>query len=106
MAIAFEHHTGLAGVPPRTENPAVFVAAFNVTFLAAAALSMAAVATSAALGDRRRVSPGLKTNARPIIPAYRAKAEGTSLTVVERARSKLSARGAMGLNLEEASALE
>ena len=60
MAIAFEHHKGIAGVPPRTENPAVFVAAFNVTFLAAAALSMAAVATSAALGDRRRVSPGFE----------------------------------------------
>jgi EmrB/QacA subfamily drug resistance transporter len=60
MAIAFEHHTGLAGVAPTTENPAAFVAAFNVTFLAAAALSMAAVATSAALGGRRRVSPGFE----------------------------------------------
>jgi EmrB/QacA subfamily drug resistance transporter len=53
MAYAFEYHTGLVGVSPTTDNPAGFVAAFNTTFLAAAALSLAAVATSLARGGEK-----------------------------------------------------
>jgi MFS family permease len=54
MALAFEHYSGLAGVSPTTENPAGFVAAFNSTFLAAAALSVVAVVTSLARGNGTR----------------------------------------------------
>ncbi len=50
MGLAFEYHTGVTGVSPTTDNPAGFVAAFNTTFLAAALLSVAAVATSLARG--------------------------------------------------------
>jgi len=56
MAYAFEYHTGLVGVSPTTDNPAGFVAAFNTTFLAAAALSLAAVATSLARGGEKAES--------------------------------------------------
>jgi len=56
MAYAFEYHTGLVGVSPTTDNPAGFVAAFNTTFLAAAALSLAAVATSLARGREKAES--------------------------------------------------
>lgn len=52
MAIGFERYTGLSG-GPTTDNPAGFVAAFNTTFLAAAALSLLAVAASAARGNGR-----------------------------------------------------
>jgi hypothetical protein len=44
-----QHYTGSASLT--TENPLGFVAALNVTFLAAAALSIVAVATSAARGN-------------------------------------------------------
>jgi MFS family permease len=54
MALAFEYHTGLAGVSPSTDHPAGFVAAFNTTFLAAAVLSAGAVATSLARGAEKR----------------------------------------------------
>jgi MFS family permease len=54
MAIAFEHHTGLAGANPTTENPVGFVAAFNTTLLVAAALGAGAVATSVARGNGTR----------------------------------------------------
>jgi hypothetical protein len=50
MALAFEYHTGLADVSPTTDMPAAFVGAFNATFLAAAAFSLGAVATSLARG--------------------------------------------------------
>lgn len=53
MGLAFEYHTGLAGVSPTTDMPAGFVAAFNTTFLAAAALSLGAVATSLARGTEK-----------------------------------------------------
>jgi MFS family permease len=48
MAIAFEHHTGVTGVSPTTDNPAAFVFAFNTTFITAAVLSLGAVGTSLA----------------------------------------------------------
>ena len=54
MAIAFEHHTGLSGTHPTTENPVGFVAAFNTTLLAAGALGTGAVAASVARGNGRR----------------------------------------------------
>lgn len=50
MTTAFEHHTGLSGATPTTENPAGFVAALDTTFLAAAGLSLIAFLTSAARG--------------------------------------------------------
>jgi MFS family permease len=53
MAMGFERYTGLAG-GPTTDNPTGFVAAFNATFLAAAALSLLAVAASVARGNGRR----------------------------------------------------
>lgn len=52
MTAAFEHHTGLSGAAPTTENPAGFVAALDTTFLAAAGLSLIAVLTSAARGGK------------------------------------------------------
>ncbi|MBI2530886.1 MAG: hypothetical protein HYW03_01510 [Deltaproteobacteria bacterium] len=48
MSLAFEHYTGVKTASLTTENPLGFVAALNVTFLAAAALSIVAVATSSA----------------------------------------------------------
>jgi EmrB/QacA subfamily drug resistance transporter len=54
MAIAFEHHTGLAGTHPTTENPVGFVAALNTTLVAAGALGTGAVAASVARGNGRR----------------------------------------------------
>ena len=54
MAIAFERFTGLAGASPTTDNPAGFVAAINTTFLAAAVLSLGAVAASVARGNGQR----------------------------------------------------
>jgi EmrB/QacA subfamily drug resistance transporter len=53
MALAFEYHTGVTGVSPTTDNPAAFVAALNVTFVAGAAMSALAVVTSLAQSDRR-----------------------------------------------------
>ena len=54
MAMAFEHYTGLAGASPTTDNPTGFVGAINVTFLAAAVLSLGAVAASVARGNGQR----------------------------------------------------
>jgi EmrB/QacA subfamily drug resistance transporter len=54
MAIAFEHFTGLPGASPTTDNPAGFVGAINTTFLAAAVLSLGAVAASVARGNGQR----------------------------------------------------
>jgi predicted MFS family arabinose efflux permease len=54
MAAAFEHYTGLAGVSPTTDNPQGFVAAVNVTFVAATVLSFGAVAASVARGNGSR----------------------------------------------------
>ena len=54
MATAFEYYTRLAGASPTTENPAGFVAAINITFLAATVLSLGAVAASVARGNGQR----------------------------------------------------
>jgi EmrB/QacA subfamily drug resistance transporter len=54
MAIAFEYYTGLAGASPTTDNPTGFVGALNTTFLAAAVLSLGAVAASVARGNGHR----------------------------------------------------
>lgn len=51
MTIAFEHHTGLLGVRATTDDPTGFVAALTTTFLAAAVLSLGAVAASVARGS-------------------------------------------------------
>lgn len=53
MSLAFEHYTGIKSASLTTQNPLGFVAALNVTFLAAAALCSAAVAASAARGSER-----------------------------------------------------
>jgi EmrB/QacA subfamily drug resistance transporter len=54
MATAFEYYTGLAGASPTTDNPAGFVVAINITFLAATLLSLGAVAASVARGNGQR----------------------------------------------------
>ncbi len=46
MSIAFEQYTGVAGTALTTADPAGFVAALNTTFMAAAGLSLVALATS------------------------------------------------------------
>jgi EmrB/QacA subfamily drug resistance transporter len=51
MSLAFEHYTGIKSASLTTQNPLGFVAALNVTFLAAAGLCSAAVATSSARGN-------------------------------------------------------
>jgi MFS family permease len=51
MSLAFEHYTGIKSASLTTQNPLGFVAALNITFLAAAALCSVAVATSAARGN-------------------------------------------------------
>ena len=54
MAVAFEHYTGIAGAGPTTDNTAGFVVAINMTFLAAAVLSLGAVVASVARGSEQR----------------------------------------------------
>ncbi len=51
MSLAFEHYTGIKSASLTTQNPLGFVAALNITFLAAASLCSAAVAASAARGN-------------------------------------------------------
>ena len=51
MTSAFERHTGLVGASPTTDDPTAFVAALTTTFLAAAVLSLGAVAASVARGN-------------------------------------------------------
>ena len=51
MSLAFEHYTGIKSASLTTQNPLGFVAALNITFLAAAGLCSAAVATSSARGN-------------------------------------------------------
>jgi MFS family permease len=48
MSLAFEHYTGIKSASLTTQNPLGFVAALNITFLAAAALCSAAVAAASA----------------------------------------------------------
>jgi MFS family permease len=52
MSLAFEHYTGVKAANLTTENPAGFVAALNTTFMAAIGLTVIALFTSAARGDR------------------------------------------------------
>lgn len=52
MSLAFEHYSGAQAGNLTTENPLGFVAALNTTFVAAIALSVIAVFTSALRGDR------------------------------------------------------
>jgi EmrB/QacA subfamily drug resistance transporter len=54
MAVAFEYHTGIAGLNPTTQNSAGFVAALNTTFFAAAGVSVIALITSALRNGRGR----------------------------------------------------
>jgi len=54
MSLAFEHYTGMQATNLTTENPLGFVAALNITFVAAIVLSVIAVFTSALRGDRAR----------------------------------------------------
>ena len=55
MSVVFEQHTGITGTALTTANPTGFVAALNVTFIVAAALSLLALTTSL-LGGGRKVS--------------------------------------------------
>ena len=58
MSLAFEHYTGIKSASLTTDHPTGFVAALNLTYLAAAALSIVAVATSASRGnDRPELKP-------------------------------------------------
>ena len=50
MSLAFEHATGLTAAALTTAHPAGFVAALNITFVAAIALSLVALFTSALRG--------------------------------------------------------
>ena len=52
MSLAFEHYTGVKAASLTTANPVGFVAALNTTFLAAIVLTVIALFTSAARGDR------------------------------------------------------
>ena len=52
MSLALEHFTGVPGATLTTDNPAGFVSALNTTFLAAIGLTLIALFTSAARGDR------------------------------------------------------
>jgi EmrB/QacA subfamily drug resistance transporter len=52
MSLAFEHYSGVRASNLTTENPLGFVAALNTTFVAAIALSVIAVFTSALRGGR------------------------------------------------------
>jgi len=54
MSLAFEHFTGMRAVNLTTENPVGFVAAINVTFLAAIGFSVIACFTSALGGSSKR----------------------------------------------------
>jgi len=55
MSLAFEHYTGVQAANLSTANPFGFVAALNLTFVAAIVLSVIAVFTSALRGDRARL---------------------------------------------------
>lgn len=53
MGLWFEYQTGLTGVSPTTDMPEAFAGAFNMTFLAAALISLGTVATSLARGGEK-----------------------------------------------------
>ena len=52
MSLAFEHYTGVRAASLTTENPVGFVTALNTTFLVSIGLTLIALFTSAARGDR------------------------------------------------------
>src|SRR5262245_23072130 len=54
MSLAFEHYTGVKTTSLTTANPAGFIAALNITFVVAIALTGAALITSALRDDRPR----------------------------------------------------
>jgi EmrB/QacA subfamily drug resistance transporter len=58
MSVVFEQHTGSAGTALTAANPSGFVAALNVTFLAAAGWSLVGLATSLLGSGRKRSSAG------------------------------------------------
>jgi EmrB/QacA subfamily drug resistance transporter len=58
MSVAFEQHTGSAGTALTAANPLGFVAALNVTFLAAAGWSLVGLATSLLDSGRKRSAAG------------------------------------------------
>ncbi len=53
MSLAFEYYTGIKSASLTAQDPQGFVAALNITFLFAAALSVVAMAASAARGGKR-----------------------------------------------------
>jgi len=53
MSLAFEHYTGVQAMALTTENAAGFVAALNLTFVAAIVLTLMAIVTSALRGDEK-----------------------------------------------------
>jgi MFS family permease len=55
MSLAFEHYTGVKAASLTTENPTGFVAALNITFMAAIVLTAIALFTSAMRGPRNRL---------------------------------------------------
>jgi MFS family permease len=58
MSVAFEQHTGSAGTALTAANPLGFVAALNVTFLAAAGWSLVGLGTSLLDSGRKRSAAG------------------------------------------------
>ncbi|MBI4529726.1 MAG: MFS transporter [Deltaproteobacteria bacterium] len=58
MALAFEHYSGVAGSVPGADNPGVFVASMNVTYMVAALLCLLPFATSLMRGSGRIQAAG------------------------------------------------
>ena len=58
MELWFEYQTGLSGISPTTDMREAFAGAFNMTFLAAALISLGAVATSLARGAEKTQKAG------------------------------------------------
>lgn len=54
MSVAFEHHTGLAGTALSSAHGSGFVSALNTTFVAAAGVSLVALATSLIGGGKEK----------------------------------------------------
>ena len=54
MSVAFEQHTGIGTTAPTAANTSGFVAALNITFLAAAGSSLVGLATSLLRSGRKR----------------------------------------------------
>ncbi len=56
MSLAFERYTGVQAANLTTDNPMVFVAALNITFLSAIAFSVIALFTSALGGSEKTIA--------------------------------------------------